>query len=763
MKACTLPHARGCWSPASEAHSGPLSPEPSVPFQLVGGKIAHYDVLAPLGAGAMSEVYRCRDTRLDKQVALKVIHESVARRQQLVERFEQEARAAARLEHPNVARVHFAGTEDGKAFYAMELVDGWPLSELIEDHASFRWEQYLSLFCQACAGLQAATDAGVCHGDVKPANMLLGRDGTLKLLDFGLARFLDDNTLGHAGTAMGTPYYMAPEVVRGRPGDPRSDLYSLGASFFHLLIGRPPFEADTPRQLLEKHEREMPPYVRDLGGKPPQALASLLAQLLAKAPWDRPPSYREVHARLLHIYDDMADERRVGALRWCGRDLMNSEAHAGECTVCGQLYPKRERPASYHVDVVGWNENDGERAVASFISDALGMATQEVEPLLRPLPYRAAFRLPRERARKMHRHLFELGADVSLTDADEAAHKRSETVNDSTPAALSCPVRWPTEPRLNQGAATGRARRPVEAPVVSKGKQRSQLVVLLSLACLALGLFALDQHLRLSDLIEETEHWREQARVKAAQRDHPFDPERQTDHSEPPSEASHGVAGEADRAEQLGTILLVLENDLGLTDEDILEFGRTLGEVVANLPAAVRLRRGSAVRVVPFWAEASDVRSHWQAAPYAPVIELPLAGENPPSGDQGRALLRYQLSRGALRQAGGPGLPAWLIESIALHLELGDPDEEQLANLLAEESHPTQLRAGEIFDANQELALRSLAAHLLTEHGWEGVVSLLAACAAGQPADAALEASIGLQAASLEAEWLAALRGKYPR
>ena len=191
-------------------------------FQLVGRQIAHYEVLAPLGAGAMSEVYRCRDTRLDRQVALKVIHESIASREQLVQRFEQEARAAARLEHPNVARVHYAGTEAGKAFYAMELVDGWSLAEIIQRRVSFTWAQFLALFAQACAGLQAASHAGICHGDVKPANLLVARDGTLKLLDFGLARFMDDHSPGQAGTVMGTPYYMAPELARGRRGDHRA-------------------------------------------------------------------------------------------------------------------------------------------------------------------------------------------------------------------------------------------------------------------------------------------------------------------------------------------------------------------------------------------------------------------------------------------------------------------------------------------------------------------------------------------------------------
>ncbi len=730
-----------------------------MPFHLVGSKLAHYEVLAPLGAGAMSEVYRCRDTRLDKQVALKVIHDSVARREQLVERFEQEARTAARLEHPNVARVHFAGTEGGKAFYAMELVDGWPLSELIEGRAAFRWGQYLALFCQACAGLQAATDAGICHGDVKPANIILSRDGTLKLLDFGLARFMDDNTLGHAGSVMGTPFYMAPEVVRGRPGDHRSDLYSLGASFFHLLVGRPPFDAETPAELLEKHARVVAPYLRDLGGKPPQALASLIAQLLAKAPWDRPPSYREVHARLLQIHEEMPGERREAALRWCSRDRLNSEAEQGDCEICEQPYAKRERPDSYHVDVVGWNENDGERAVASFISDALGMDTQEVEPLLRPLPYRAAFRLPRERAKRMHRRLFDLGADVSLTGADEVGARTGEE-DKVSPAQLSCPVRWPPKPGIKEHTSTGRLRRPEQAPLMTGGNQRTQLVVLLSLTCLALALFALDQHLQLVDLREETEDWREHAHQGPSPGGDPgAGLQRGLDNDEVSVlQGSENAAIPRDTRPAART--LTLENDSQLTEGQVLELEGLMEKAVSELDSRIPIAPGSRTRVVDFAAEEGQLRPQWQAAPYAPVIELPIPPGLSLSDERLAALLRYQLCRGAMRQAGGPGVPAWLMESIALLLEGGPPDRGQLEALQVEELHPTQLRVGERFDSEGELALRSLAAFLVEEYGWSKLRQLLTHLAEGASEQDALKEVLDAQAHDLEGLWLAALRGK---
>jgi len=743
-----------------------------VPFNLVGKKLAHYEVVAPLGAGAMSEVYRCRDTRLDKQVAVKVIHESVARRPQLVERFEQEAKAAARLEHANVARVHYSGSQDGMAFYAMELVEGWSLAELIEARVGFSWQQYLALFAQACAGLQAATDAGICHGDIKPANMLVARGGTLKLLDFGLARFSDDSTLGHAGTVMGTPFYMAPELVRGRVGDHRADLYSLGATFFHILCGKPPFDAETPAGLLEKHAAEAAPYLRDLGGNPPQALASLLAQMLAKAPWDRPPSYREVHSRLLHIHDSLEPERRDAMLRWCGRDRLNTEGGDANCPLCQQAYLTGERPESFHVDVVGWNDNDGERAVASYISDALGMDTQEVTPLLRPLPYRAAFRLPRDRAKRMHRHLFELGADVSLIGSDASLGKTADRQGaNSAPSAMPWEANWPPQPAPMERVEsarfhTDRQRGPSTPPAQdSDAGQRTQLVVLLSLVALALSLFAIDQRLEVLELRGDSEQWRDQAlaeraaaKSRVASGPASATPATPAADAGPEAEAPAGTDSSSQPAASAAgpSTFFTVSNGSDLDDKQVIQLGGQLDLMASLLSQFVALEQGTAVQITQLSAPDEDLRSQWRAAGYAPTVDLPLSAKTPIVAPEINALLRYQLTRTALRQSGGPSVPAWLMEGLALYLESPPPSGEALAALLAASPRPTALRTGEQLSFAREEQLHAFAGHLVASHGWSPIRELLSQLHAGTATDEALRASLGADAEGLVEAWLTA-------
>lgn len=729
-----------------------------MPFNLVGKKLAHYEVVAPLGAGAMSEVYRCRDVRLDKQVAVKVIHESVARRPQLVERFEQEARAAARLEHANVARVHYSGSQDGMAFYAMELVEGWSLAELIESRVGFTWQQYLALFAQACAGLQAATDAGICHGDIKPANMLVARGGILKLLDFGLARFSDDSTLGHAGTVMGTPFYMPPELVRGRVGDHRADLYSLGATFFHVLCGKPPFDAETPAGLLEKHAAEAAPYLRDLGGNPPQALASLVAQMLAKAPWDRPPSYREVHSRLLHIDDALDPERRDAMLRWCGRDRLNTEGSGGRCSLCQQPYLTGERPESFHVDVVGWNDNDGERAVASYISDALGMDTQEVTPLLRPLPYRAAFRLPRDRAKRMHRRLFDLGADVSLIGSDAALGETADRQGTTTvPTAMPWEAHWPPQPapmeRIESARFhTDRPRGPSTPPAPdSDASQRTQLVVLLALAALALVLFAIDQRLELLELRDDTEQWRDQALAELVSRE-----TREVAGTPAPEWAEATDSATPLRTAAQPSLFFTLSSDSDLDDLQLVRVGMQLDFVAAVLVHFVAPQQGTAVRITQFSGRDEDLRSQWRAAAYAPTVELPLSANTPIVAEEINPLLRYQLTRTALRQRGGPSVPPWLMEGLALYLESPPATGRALQALLDPAPRPTALRAGEQLSSAQQAQLHAFAGHLVMTYGWPSLLNLLSELREGVAADEALQAVLGQSAEGLVEAWIAA-------
>jgi len=387
---------------------------------LIGKSLAHYELKGALGSGAMSEVYLARDTQLDKDVAVKVISENLVQRTDLVERFEREARAAARLEHPNLATIYFSGTFEGQRFYAMELVRGWSLSDLIEAHVSMTWDQLLSLFAQACVGLGAAQAAGVIHRDIKPGNLMIARDGQLKIVDFGLARLGNDKTLSRVGAMMGTPFYIPPEMVQGKSSGHLGDIYSLGVTMAHAILGVPPYDAETPYGVMMQHVGEPVPVLHELNRCVPRALSELIAVMMAKDPLARPPSYHRVHLALRKIAASIPRETIEAPLQWCGLDKMNSTAaEGGRCSVCGKPYGLRELPETYHVDLVNWNRTDACSAVAKYIGEAVGQATEDVELLLDPLPFRAAFRVPRDRAKRMHVTFHEMGAIVELVPADD--------------------------------------------------------------------------------------------------------------------------------------------------------------------------------------------------------------------------------------------------------------------------------------------------------------------------------------------------------
>ena len=290
-------------------------------FVLVGRQLAHYQLTAPLGSGAMSEVYLARDIRLDKEVAVKVILDSVARKPELVQRFEREARAAGRLDHPHMARVYFFGqTDEDAPFYAMELIDGWSLADVIEAQLRFRVDQALSLLAQCANGLEAALAAGIVHRDIKPANLMVNKAGVLKLVDFGLAKLSDDKSLTRTGTMLGTPYYMAPEIVRGDGGDWRSDLYSLGVTFFHLLCGFPPYEAETPYGVMMKHINQPVPDLSREHPRLAEGVATLLTSMLSKDPAQRPASYAAVQREAMRLARELPPRDAMARIAWCSSE-----------------------------------------------------------------------------------------------------------------------------------------------------------------------------------------------------------------------------------------------------------------------------------------------------------------------------------------------------------------------------------------------------------------------------------------------------------
>jgi serine/threonine-protein kinase len=248
-----------------------------------------YQLEELLGQGGMGEVWSARDDVLDRPVAVKVLLSHRAD-ETAVERFRREAHAAGLLSHPNVVAVYDFGTHEDSLFLVMELVDGHTLTEELATHGTLSAEQAAGIAAQAAAGLAAAHNQDLVHRDIKPGNLLLTDDGTVKIADFGIARFISDatNDLTSTGQIVGTPYYLAPERATGAPAGPESDVYSLGCVLYQLVTGHPPFEGDTQAAVLYQHV-DLPPV-------PPAELRPELAgpfqdgllQMLAKDPADRP-------------------------------------------------------------------------------------------------------------------------------------------------------------------------------------------------------------------------------------------------------------------------------------------------------------------------------------------------------------------------------------------------------------------------------------------------------------------------------------------
>jgi Tol biopolymer transport system component len=257
-----------------------------------GTKLGPYEILAPLGAGGMGEVYRARDTRLNRDVAIKVLPEALAHDADRLRRFEQEARTIAALNHPNILGIHDIGTHDGAPFLVSEFLEGQTLREKLVSGA-LPVRRAIEYALGIAEGLAAAHEKGVVHRDLKPENVFVTRDGRIKVLDFGLAKLVapEENhetavTLTSPATlpgmVMGTVGYMSPEQVRGEPCDARSDIFSFGAVLYEMLTGKRAFKRETSAETMTAILREEPHALNDAGWQGPLELQRILARCLEK-------------------------------------------------------------------------------------------------------------------------------------------------------------------------------------------------------------------------------------------------------------------------------------------------------------------------------------------------------------------------------------------------------------------------------------------------------------------------------------------------
>lgn len=282
---------------------GLSSPGKLPAHDLTGRVLGDFLVERMIGHGGMGEVYLARQVSLDRVVALKVLRPEWAANPTYMARFEAEAWAAAKLNHPNIVHIYTLGGLDGLRFIAMEYVPGTNLREYLTRKGTVELPLALSIMKQAGQALGAAAEAGLIHRDIKPDNLLLTRKGLVKVADFGLARLPEPERLHLTapGMTLGTPMYMSPEQVEDRAVDHRSDLYSLGVTFYHMLAGSPPFRAETAMALALKHLREEPTSLAVHRPDLPADLVALVMKLMAKSPEGRYPSAGEMLKDLARV------------------------------------------------------------------------------------------------------------------------------------------------------------------------------------------------------------------------------------------------------------------------------------------------------------------------------------------------------------------------------------------------------------------------------------------------------------------------------
>ena len=250
---------------------------------LVGKELVQYRIVAKLGQGGMGVVYKAKHLKLDRVVALKVLPPWFAARDPAaVERFSREARAAAALDHPNVVTIHNVGEEGGQHFIEMELVDGESLEQRLKREGKLKVEVATKIVREAARGLAAAHARKIVHRDIKPANIMLSKQGRVKVMDFGLAKDVAaDGGLTASGEVHGTPYYMSPEQCEAKDLDGRSDLYSLGATYYHLLAGEVPYKGDSALAIMYQHLNSPPPDVREQRDDVPDEVHAVIAKAMA--------------------------------------------------------------------------------------------------------------------------------------------------------------------------------------------------------------------------------------------------------------------------------------------------------------------------------------------------------------------------------------------------------------------------------------------------------------------------------------------------
>lgn len=246
---------------------------------LIGGR---YEVLEKIGTGGMSDVYKAKDQKLNRFVAVKVLKQEFSENRNFVSKFRVEAQAAAGLMHPNIVNVYDVGEEDGIHYIVMELVEGITLKKYIEKKVRLTTKEAISIAIQVAMGIEAAHNNHIIHRDIKPQNIMISKEGKVKVTDFGIAKAASSNTI--TSNVMGSVHYTSPEQARGGFSDEKSDIYSMGITMFEMLTGRVPFNGDTTVSIAIKHIQDEMPSIRDYVPEVPVSVENIVMKCTQKSP-----------------------------------------------------------------------------------------------------------------------------------------------------------------------------------------------------------------------------------------------------------------------------------------------------------------------------------------------------------------------------------------------------------------------------------------------------------------------------------------------
>jgi serine/threonine-protein kinase len=272
---------------------------------MIGKKIQNYEIKSHLGEGGMGTVFRAGDSVLDREVALKMLHAPLLQQPLFLERFKKEARVLAQLLHPNIAVIYNMIEQDNNHFMVMEYVEGRNLEALLRQYQTLSYKVVVPVFVQALEGLHHAHKKGIYHRDIKPANLILTPDGTVKLMDFGIAMVKGEQRLTQVNRVVGTVEYIAPEIIQGKEPSIATDLYAVGVTMYEMLTGKLPFEGNTDYNLMQDILKKKPLSVDKLNASVPRALSNIVMKTLEKKPEDRFANAKELQQALMAAFPDL--------------------------------------------------------------------------------------------------------------------------------------------------------------------------------------------------------------------------------------------------------------------------------------------------------------------------------------------------------------------------------------------------------------------------------------------------------------------------